>query len=274
MAPMVPVYEFENPAVFIRGYVDALEASEKRGVLNRIARAAGIFPSYLSQVLKGQKYLNLEQASKIAEFLHFGASERRYFFRIVELARAQSPQLRGQIREEMNELKSKNKQVSSRINFEKSDLSSEDLEKLYSSWHFLAIRLMTAIPRFKDTRAIATHLGISQNECEKIIRFLLKTGLCKREGERLGVGPQHTHIDSKSPLVFQHHSNWRKKAMERHPFMKQDRELAYSAGLCLSGADAVKIREHLLGAIKKVREVSDPSPSERLFFLNVDWLEL
>lgn len=75
-------------------------------------------------------------------------------------------------------------------------------------------------------------------------------------------------------IVARHHANWRIKAMERHPAMDEERELAFTCPMALSRADAEEIRAKLVDMIDEVCRRAGPSPSEAVYFLNVDWLEL
>jgi len=82
------------------------------------------------------------------------------------------------------------------------------------------------------------------------------------------------HLDASSPLIRSHHANWRLHAMDRHPFLDQKDELAYSFAVCLSAKDAKAVRASLLEMIADIRKRTDPSPSEELFCLNLDWFRV
>jgi len=62
--------------------------------------------------------------------------------------------------------------------------------------------------------------------------------------------------------------------MERHPMLRPTEELAYTAPMTLSRSDAIRIRSLLADLVEKVDQIVVPSPSEKLFCLNLDWFEV
>ncbi len=122
--------------------------------------------------------------------------------------------------------------------------------------------------------ALAKRLRLPKTEIESVVNFLLKTGLCKHENGKLTIGPNHMHLEAHSPMIRSHHANWCLRAMERHPFLDQKNELAYSLAVCLSMADAESIRSRLLQFVKDTRKITDPSPSEDLYCMNLDWFRV
>jgi hypothetical protein len=131
-----------------------------------------------------------------------------------------------------------------------------------------------AIDNIRLRFAIARRLNLSADVVDKSLEFLLQTGLCVEEEGRIGPGPQSTFIEAGSPLVSRHHGNWRIKAMERHPTLKRQEELSYSAPVSLSSRDVLKVREILAHAIEMSDEIIAPSSCERFYCLNVDWFEV
>jgi uncharacterized protein (TIGR02147 family) len=271
---MISVYDFDNPVTYIRNYIKQLPAGQKRGAYNRMAKSAGIFPSYLSQILKGERQLNADQSISIADYMKLNEFETRYFLRISDLSRAQTKKLKEQILKELEEIKATHHQIAKSVDFEKIQLSPQNLEKFYSSWMYIAARLLVAVPGHADVFSISQRLGISEIDAKYILNFLVRTGLCVSENTKLKVGPMHTHLEQTSPLIAHHHANWRLKAMNKHHILNPTKELAYSLALTLSKKDAVVIRGMILELVKNLRSISDPSPPETLYAFNLDWFEV
>jgi hypothetical protein len=70
-----------------------------------------------------------------------------------------------------------------------------------------------------------------------------------------------------------HHINWRQKAIERVQ-EKGESQLHYSCPMTLSAKDALKLREMVVKFLESVDAVIEPSPSEELHCLNVDWFRI
>jgi uncharacterized protein (TIGR02147 family) len=271
---MKSIFDYQDHVEFLKDYLESLPTKERRGSNNRLAQAAGIFPSYLSQIFSGQRQLNLDQAQGVADFLEMKKEEKRYFFRLVERSRAASPKLIQELNEELQELKSKNAQISSRVSFENFQLRPEQESQFYSSWVYAAVRLATDLPAGHTKEGLSKKLNLPVSQVEKALKFLLKTGLCIETEKGYGVGPAHTHLKNDSPAITSHHRSWRLKAMENYPHLNPSRDLSYSLASCISETDAQKIREQLLNFVAELRIISDPSPSEKIYCFNLDWLQI
>lgn len=188
-------------------------------------------------------------------------------------ARAGTVDLREMFRAQIQNRQKSHQQLSNRVTKTR-NLSSEERSIYYSNWIYSAVRNISAIPVFQQTAAIARKFDFDLNFLDRVLEFLLETGLCVKKQGRIEPGPQMTHLDASSPLVARHHGNWRIKAMERHPLISQDDELAYTAPMTLSSSDVKKIRALLADVVQKTDEIVGPSPSEKLYCMCIDWFEV
>lgn len=271
---MIDIFLYKKPAFYIKAYLHALSGSEKRGAHQKLAEALRIFPSYLSLILKDERQLNLDQGVLLADFLQLKKPERRYLYRMIELDRVQNSQLKKEIEAEMKEMATKEHQIGARIEKAQSGLSFEESTHFFSSWKYSAVHLYAAINDQLTPLAVARKLNIDVKDVKDAFRFLLSTGLWKKKDKGVEIGPAFIHLDHQSKLLNHHHMNWRVKAIDEHSSMEKETELAYSLCVALSREDAEKIRSLLLNAITDIRKVADPSESEVLYNLNIDWLNL
>lgn len=173
---MTDIFLFRKPVDFLKAYIMNVSPSEKRGINNRLAQAAGVFPSYFSLILRGERTLNSDQVLGIANYLHLGPWHKRYFLRMVELERAASQELKRELEMELSELREKFQQISGVVNFQPVQLSDLDLTRFYSSWTYAAVRLATALPNCRTLKDISAYLKIPEPECEEHMRFLVEKG--------------------------------------------------------------------------------------------------
>lgn len=104
--------------------------------------------------------------------------------------------------------------------------------------------------------------------------FLLAHGLCVDDGTGgVRMGPRRTHVPSSSPLVGRHHVNWRLKAIQAIP-RTESSDLFFTSPMTFALKDKETIRRLLLDYIQDVNAVVDPSPSEMLGCLNIDFFAL
>lgn len=110
---------------------------------------------------------------------------------------------------------------------------------------------------------------LKREELNRILGFLIETGLCVERGSKVEIGPANTHVESHSPFVFQHHKNWRIKALEKHNRLDVD-DLMYTAPFTISEKDLASFREEAIKLIQKLVKVAGRTTNERLACLNLD----
>jgi hypothetical protein len=238
-----------------------------------MARHCGIHASVLSLVFQKKRELTLEQAAALADYFGLNEAESQYLLLLVQLERAGNEPLRKLLRKQKETLLASRNQVVKRVKSSRK-LTEEEKAIYYSSWLYSAVRILSALPGLSAKEPLRKKLGLGREPFQQIVDFLVRQGLCAEEGGRLRPLAHSTHLDGASPLVSRHHGNWRVKAMEKHPSLDQERELAFTSPMALSRADALKVRSLLLDAIEGVCRIADPSPSETAYFLNLDWLEI
>ena len=271
---MIDIFLYKSPSIFIKAYLNSLTGKEKRGAHQALADSLRIFPSYLSLILKNERQLNLDQGVLLADALKLKKAERRYLYRMIELERAQGQKLKAEIEAEMNEIAATEHQISARVERDQTGLTLEEATQFFSSWKFSAVHLLAAISSNLSPSYIAKKMKLSSQESRDIYNFLMTTELWKKSEKKVEIGPSFIHLDHQSKLLNHHHMNWRLKAIEEHPSMEKDKELAYSLCVALSKEDALKIRSELLKSIANLRKIADPSPSEVVYNLNFDWINL
>jgi uncharacterized protein (TIGR02147 family) len=254
------------------------------GQSRRLADHLGIHTTLVSQVLNDKKTFTPEQAVSACEFFALSEIETDYFLLLVQLDRAGSPALKKNIHRQIEKIREQSKELVNRLS-SKHKLSEEDRAIFYSDWSYSAVRQMMAINGYQQLDSIADYFGFSRRQTKNIIEFLLRVGLCvevndgaeaggkEGKGTKFKVGPTTTHIESSSPWVRLHHMNWRQKSIEALN-AEGHAKLHYTAPMTLSKADAELVREQIVKLLESVDSIIEPSPSETLFCLNIDWFQV
>lgn len=265
------IFEFEDYKKYVKSRILSMP---KRGYgqLRRLSEYLGVNTAFISQVFKGDKNLSSEQAIKTALFFGLNELETEYFISLTQLERAGSQELKRFLKKQIAVIKEKSQRVSNRLKVERV-LAESDKAIFYSDWYYSAIRQLPAIKGFDNVDAIANYVGLSRAAVNEIIHFLLQNNLLNEEKGKLTIGPSRTHLEPESPWVKMHHTNWRTKALEN--LKDQDpTKLHFSFPTTLSIADAEKVRARILKLIEDIGKIVDPSPSEELRCLNIDWFKV
>lgn len=268
---MVSIFDFSDFRDFIKKRFNEMP-KKGYGQAHKLSIFLGVHTTLISQVLKNIKTFTLEQASEVCTFFGLSEMESEYFILLVQLDRAGNESLRKILKRQIGTLKKKATQLVNRLQSEKK-LSEEKRAIFYSDWTYSAVRQLTAINGFHHLDIIADYLDLSKKQTKNILEFLLTSGLCKEERGKILIGPSSTHLEAHSPWVRSHHINWRNKAIEKMN-QEEDAQLHYTAPLTISKADALKLRGMIVQFLEQMDKVIEPSPSEELRCLNIDWFKI
>ncbi len=268
---MISLFNYSDFRKFIK---DRFSEMPKKGYgqAHKLAQFLEVHTTLISQVLSGLKTFTLEQASLACEYMGLTELESEYFVLLVQLDRAGNEALRTILRRQIDGLKKKSSELIHRLQAEKK-ISEEKRAIFYSDWSYSAVRQLSAINGFQDLDSIAEYFDLPKKYTRSIVDFLLNTGMCKEEKGKIRIGPSSTHLESSSPWVRVHHTNWRQQAIQ-HMNLDEVAKLHYTAPLTISKKDATRIREMIVKFLEEVDQVIDPSPSEELRCLNIDWFRV
>lgn len=247
-------------------------ASEQRGYRAQMAQAAGCHPSFLSQVLNGPVQITPDQAVGISAFLGLDEIDDEIFLSFVQLARASSPLYQRRLRAKLSELKERKLNLANR--FQTSKVGDEShVELYYSNWIWSALHVMASVPRLRTAERMAEHLQVPLSTVENSLQKLKEMGLVNKIEQHWVVTLKNIHLPKKSPMLTQHLSNWRYRALI-DASEKKDSTLHYTAIHALSRQDAEKIRIYLTQALEHVRTQVAPSSEEVVICFNLDYFPI
>ena len=265
----ISVYDYKDYKVFLR---DSLKNRGERGIRTRLAEAAQCHTAYVSQTLNGSTHFNLEQGERIAQFLGLSPEQTVFFLLLIQLCRAGTPALRRIFEKQIADELARKLVLKNRLEFKRT-LSRENQTVYYSSWHHSAIHVLVSVPDCHTADGIAEYLGLPSKRVAEVLQFLISLGLVARKGSKFEIGTSHIHLDSESPLISKHHTNWRMRAVESLD-LPREQDLHYSSVITASRDDSVKIRATLVKAIEEIRTMVKESGNEEGFCYSLDLFSL
>jgi uncharacterized protein (TIGR02147 family) len=259
------LFEFNRYRSYMTGWIQAQPKGEK----GRIARAMDCHPAYVSLVLQERSDLSPEQALKLCRFWNFTREQQEFFILLVSHERAGTSLLKKFYWEQIQAILDRRHVLKDRFEFKKT-ISSEDQATYYSAWYYGAVHMLLSIPRFQSTRELIRYLRLSQKTAEKVIEFLIRTGLAMQEGSQIKTGTVNIHLGTDSPMISKHHTNWRLQCIRAIEQDERNEDLHYSSIVTVSEKDIPKIREALVRAIEGTRAIVMESPEEDLYCYSLD----
>lgn len=265
---MKSVFEFKN----YKTYLVEIEKGESfKSFRSLLAKAAVCQNAYISQVLNGEKHFSLEQMDGIADLLSMTAEERHYFFLLLQHARAGKPSLKNFLGEEIRSLSQRHLSLQNRVRAGET-LNEKDQVTYYSEWFYSALHVLVTIHSQRTVEAMARRLNLPVTTIKKALEFLVGCGLLQEKKGVYTTGQARLYLPGDSSLISRHHANWRIHALQSL-FAASGEDLHYSSVVTLSREDGARIREQLIQAIQKAKEIIKDSPEEELFGFHVDFYQ-
>lgn len=268
---MISIFDYNDPRTFIKKRLQEMP-KQGYGHLRKLSEFVGIHTTLTSQVLSGLKSFTPEQACLVAEYFGLSDIESEYFVSLVLVERAGNQNYKKMLKQRLESLRKQSAEIVNRVQVDRI-LTDEQRAVFYSDWLYTAIRQLCSIEGYNSIDQIQSYLGVSRRRVKQIVDFLLLTKLCVEEKGKLKVGPKATHLESSSPWVRVHHINWREKAIGKMSDEGEDK-LHFTCPLTLSKRDVTRVREKIIQFINEVNAIVDPSPSEELHCLNIDWFKI
>lgn len=266
---MVNIFDFKSYKTFL-----SKACEEERGLLTRLAEAAGCQKSYLSACLTGKNQITLDHALGMSEYLHLVDAEEEYFFTLIEKERASTVKLQRKLEAKLKDLsreayRLKNQQNATVI------VNSNDnsLSNYYATWLPTAIHTMTSIESLQTVPELSRRLQLPPESTQFFLNYLLSQELIKKVGNRYRWNSGNIHLSDESNWLSTHHLNWRFRAIDN--FQKRDQAAThYTAIQSMSVSDFEVLKKKIAKFIKEFNSVSDPSTPEEAFCFNIDFFKV
>lgn len=265
---MTEVFQFNN----YKDFLHTALRSRGHGSRLKLAEALRCQSAYISQVLNQQAHLSLEQAADAADFFGLNRDEEEFFLTLVQWARAGTQRLKEILQTRIRLARERRALLSNRITGTDT-LDEATQARYYSRWYYAAIHVLVTVPAHNEREAISKYLGLPLAVINEAMEFLLEAGLVIKTATGYGSGKTRVFLKGDSPLIIQHHGNWRMRAMEDLNHAKKD-SVHFSSVYSLSKRDFVVIKEKLLEHLQEVREIVRPSVEEEVCVLNLDFFSL
>lgn len=262
------IFPFNDYKKFLRQVIKRAPKAG-HGLRQKLAEAMGIQPTYLSQVLGGDRDLSIDQGVLLAEFLLLSPEETEFLLLLINRGRAGS-QKSVQFFDRLLEARREEfVAVKNRLKIE-SELSDEDRATYYSDIVYAAIHMAVTIPHLNTIPVLAERLRIAPERIREVLEFLRDRGLVRQAGTKFFPGKTALFVDRTSPHVVAHHRNWRLKALENAAARSPD-DYHVTFGITLSEKDATIIRQRLAELIEEIAERVKASPEEKLMGFCLDF---
>jgi hypothetical protein len=246
----------------------ASRAKEKWGEISRLAAAAQCQRSHLSRAIKGEVLLTPDHLHSLCEYWHLPESECEYLMLLLEKARAGTPAYRARLDRKLEKILREQENLAKRL--ETPSIAASERELFYySAWHWAAIHICTAVPALQTEAAIAQSLQVHPILVKQTLLQLAEWGLIKRDGKRWAHASSNLHLPKFSPLISQHHQQWRNRAVG-DSLLPGSNSLHYTQIQAMDETAFRQLKEIFLRAIDNSLKIADAAKEEKIVAVTID----
>src|SRR5687768_17292566 len=105
MKSTLSVFAYSSPITFLSDWISSQKPFTS-GLRKKLASHINCQPSFITQVLNGQKFLSSEQGYAMSDMVGLTSNEREYFLTLILRARAGTHALKKYYEEKIDKLKS------------------------------------------------------------------------------------------------------------------------------------------------------------------------
>lgn len=261
------VFEADHYRTYLKHRLAVTGAS--RGLRSRLAEKIRTQPAFISMVLSGDNDLSPEHIPPTNELLGHSPEEAHFFTLLVFQARAGTKELREYFQAQLTEILSKRTEFLNRVQM-KDTLKLSDQTLYYSRWYYLAIHVLVSLAKYDTREALAERLKLPLAKVSKAVDELVSMGLVAVNKGKLGTGKQRIHMDKRSPLIGQLHTNFRNQAIQSLQ-NEQPNDLHFSLGFTMSHKLFKEYRARLLDVVTEFEQRFLEDDPEEFFCLNIDF---
>jgi uncharacterized protein (TIGR02147 family) len=255
----LPIFEYKDYKKFVNTWLET-SPQKGHGLRKKMAQAIGCQTAYVSHVFSGTYHLSSEQGLKCAHWLGLVAEEIDYFLLLINYQRAGTKDLEVYYGQLITKLRSQQTDLKKKSAI-KDSLSADEQNTYYSHWSYAAVHMALTIPQLQTMEGLQDYFGLPLNKLTKILNFLVKAQIISYDKKVFTVKKAYIHLEKSSPLMIQHHSNWRLRAIDAIA-QGDPNGVHYSGVLSLSADDAEVVREKLANFLKEIIQLTQGSKEE------------
>lgn len=266
------IYEYLDYKAYIIDLINNAPDGS-RGKRKLLAEFIGCQVSYITGVLKDEAHFSSEQAEAACRFFGLSKNETEYLILLVQLSRSGTHKLKDFYKELIKQKQNEYSKLKSRLQISKK-LKTKQETQYYQSWVYSAVYTLVSIPHLNTRDAIAKKLNEPIEKINKVLNFLVDAELLIKENQAYIYNEKkNLHLDKGSPLIVNHHTNWRLRTIKEFDQQASD-SLHYSSALTLSKKDYIKVKEIFTKSLSSAVDVIKDSKEEELAVLCMDFYKL
>jgi len=261
------LYDYDSYRVYLKDLCS--EPAVQRGFQTRLAKAANCQSAYLSQVLKQKVHLTEDQALHITIELNFTQPETDYFLLLLRIEKAGTVKLRTYLQKELEKLRSRQKELSTKVHTDQILYDEKNLTRYFSSWVPSAIHLLTSSNHYRTIEKISARLRIPLEDTKEALQFLEELGWVEKKKHEYFFKAGNVHI-AKDSIFNTSMQLGRRHLVLNSIALKNLNSMHYSSLFTIEQKDYLKLEKMIAEFVQKSSKTIQNSGADDLCCLCVD----
>jgi uncharacterized protein (TIGR02147 family) len=270
---MMNLYDFSNYKDFLKNLVSGEDGY--RGLRSELAKAMRCQAAYLTQVINAKADLTEEHGLRLSKHLSFSKLESQYLLLLIRHARASSPELKGYLEVEREEVRLRAQDLRHRVDSQPIAENEKFIIRYFSNWASSAIHVATSSTSYQTVDSLARRLHLANETVTKELQWLEEHGLVRKEsGARWSFSGESIHLPKDSSLDSIHHLTRRIQAIQSIQQRRYTDDLHFSSLFTLDHKSFQQLRQLLAGTIEKSQRRIHAGGTDELYEICIDLFQL
>ncbi len=241
----------------------------ERGLQAKMARAMECQASYLVQVAKGAADFTEDQAYRLAKHLQWNELETDYFFVLLRLARAGTPELKSFLQKKRKEILLQSEKLEKKVGSQSPVMDQEVLARYFSNSIPTTVHIATSSPNYRTANEISKRLALPIEIVKETLDFLVDCKLIKKEKSEYSYSGESLHLPRTSSLNQPHQVGRRIQAIRS---LQQDsyEDMHFSSIFTLDASSLQKLKEIFTAAVEESHKTIHRGGNDEIYSITLD----
>lgn len=264
------VYEFTEYRPALAALLNQWRADAPARTLSRIATAAGLQLSYLSNALRLRAHLSTDQVYAIANAIDLGAEATDYLLLVLEHERSGIPKRRQELERRIHEIRTRELRTEKQLKVKSTELSPENLERYYLDPFIQLAHIDLGRREGTSLSQVAREFGLSDEHASRVLKTLVDLKLAHKKNDAYFPLKGGHHLPKDSPVATPHLMLMRMKSIDQLARLTENERYCFSVTLSSSPETREQLEQEFIRFLKSAEALVKASKPELLYQMNFD----
>lgn len=238
----------------------------------KLSKATGVHPPYLTNVLKQKAHLNSDQLFLASKYMGFSQPEMEFMFLLLERDKCVLAERKQALKQQLEKIRDKQEKAEAGLNLEMIAPTDDYYSKYYLDNSIRLVYGFLGVERFsQNPESIAVSLNVSEETVRHALSYLLDIGLVeKKDDGSLKKTKTKMHLPRESYLFEAQRKLFSYRCLEHQDRTRSPSDYNFGVTFTASPEVKSKIRKKFKEFLESVQPLVDEAPSQEVYQMNFD----